>query len=76
MKRAAGKRAAKRTGAPRARRGEKRQAILNVVSQHLGGLTREILNLMGMKGTKSGEQSDPAEGVGVPRIALRSMRAT
>jgi Fe2+ or Zn2+ uptake regulation protein len=57
VKRASGKRAAKR-GAPRARRGAKRQAVLGVVQQHPDGLTRgEILNLMGVKGNKSGEQS-------------------
>jgi hypothetical protein len=49
---------AKRTAAPRARRGEKRQAVLGVVQQHPDGLTRgEILTLMGVKGNKSGEQS-------------------
>jgi hypothetical protein len=55
----AGKRApTKRTLAPRARRGEKRQAVLDVVQQHPDGLTRgEILTLMGVKGNKSGEQS-------------------
>jgi hypothetical protein len=57
-KRAAAKRAGKRTGGQRARRGEKRQAVLNVVQQHPDGLTRgEILELMGVKGDKSGEQS-------------------
>lgn len=40
------------------RRGEKRQAILDVLRQHPDGLTRgEILNLIGVKGHKSGEQS-------------------
>ena len=55
----AGKRIpAKRPAAPRARRGEKRQAILDVVRQHPDGLTRgEILNLLGAKGNKSAEQS-------------------
>jgi hypothetical protein len=55
----AGKRTpTKRTAAPRARRGERRQAVLGVVQQHPDGLTRgEILNLMGVKGDKSGEQS-------------------
>jgi hypothetical protein len=58
-KRALVKRApAKRTAAPRARRGEKRQAVLGVVQQHPDGVTRgEILTLMGVKGNKSGEQS-------------------
>jgi hypothetical protein len=55
----AGKRApTKRTAAPRARKGEKRQAVLGVVQQHPDGVTRgEILTLMGVKGNKSGEQS-------------------
>lgn len=55
----AGKRTpAKRSAAPRARRGEKRQAILEVVQQHPDGLSRgEILNLLGAKGSKSAEQS-------------------
>ena len=55
----AGKRTpTKRTTAPRARRGEKRQAILGVLQQHPDGATRgEILTLMGVKGDKSGEQS-------------------
>jgi hypothetical protein len=53
-KRAAGKRAT----APRARRGEKRRAVVDLIKQHPGGLSRgEILNLMGVKGDKSGEQS-------------------
>jgi hypothetical protein len=42
----------------RGRRGEKRQAILDLVKQHPEGLARgEILNLLGVKGDKSGEQS-------------------
>jgi hypothetical protein len=42
----------------RSRRGKKRQAILEIVSQHSDGLSRgEILNLIGVKGDKSGEQS-------------------
>jgi hypothetical protein len=55
----AGKRIpAERTAAPRARKGERRQAVLDVVQQRPDGLTRgEILNLMGVKGNKSGEQS-------------------
>ena len=49
------KRASRR---PRSRRGEKRQAILDLVNQHPHGLSRgEILNLIGVKGDKSGEQS-------------------
>jgi hypothetical protein len=56
--RAAKRAPAKRTAARRARRGEKRQAVLGVVQQHPDGLTRgEILNLMGLKGNKSGKQS-------------------
>jgi Fe2+ or Zn2+ uptake regulation protein len=40
------------------RRGEKRQAVLKIISQHPDGLSRgEILNLIGVKGDKSGEQS-------------------
>lgn len=55
----AGKRTpAKRSAAPRARRGEKRQAILELVQQHPDGLSRgEIISLMGVKGDKSSEQS-------------------
>ena len=42
----------------RTRRGEKRQAILDLVNQHPDGLSRgEILNLICVKGDKSGEQS-------------------
>jgi hypothetical protein len=42
----------------RGRWGEKRQAILDLVKQHPEGLARgEILNLLGVKGDKSGEQS-------------------
>jgi hypothetical protein len=42
----------------RSRRGEKRQAILELVNQHPDGLSRgDILNLVGVKGDKSGEQS-------------------
>jgi hypothetical protein len=49
---------AKRTAARRAPRGEKRAAVIEVVSKHPDGLSRgEILNLMGVKGDKSGEQS-------------------
>jgi hypothetical protein len=43
---------------PRKRRGAKRQAVLDLVKQHPDGLSRgEILNLIGVKGAKSGEQS-------------------
>lgn len=53
-KRGKGKRPAQR----KAPRGEKRAAVIEVVSQHPDGLSRgEILNLMGVKGDKSGEQS-------------------
>lgn len=42
----------------RARRGEKRQAVLGVIKKHPQGVSRgEILVLMGVKGNKSGEQS-------------------
>lgn len=52
--RAGGRQNGRRPG----RRGEKRQAILDVIRQHPAGLSRgEILNLMGVKGDKSGEQS-------------------
>jgi hypothetical protein len=59
----AGKAAAKRTfkgGGRRSpgRRGEKRQAVLELVQQHPAGLSRgEILTKMGAKGNKSAEQS-------------------
>lgn len=57
-KRTTAKRAGKRTGGRRGLRGEKRQAVLDVVLQHPDGLARgEILKLMGVKGNKSGEQS-------------------
>jgi O6-methylguanine-DNA--protein-cysteine methyltransferase len=39
---------------PRSRTGEKRQAVLEIVSQHPDGLSRgEILNLIGVKGEQS-----------------------
>jgi hypothetical protein len=42
----------------RAPRGAKRTAVIEVVSKHPDGLSRgEILNLMGVKGDKSSEQS-------------------
>jgi hypothetical protein len=48
----------KRPTARRAPRGAQRAAVLEVVSQHPDGLSRgEILNLIGVKGDKSGEQS-------------------
>ena len=62
--RAAAKRApAKRAGANGARRatgrrGEKRQAVLNLINQNPVGLSRgEILVQMGVKGNRSAEQS-------------------
>ncbi len=62
--RTAGKRApAKRAGANGARRatgrrGEKRQAVLNLIKQNPVGLSRgEILVQMGVKGNRSAEQS-------------------
>jgi hypothetical protein len=62
--RTAGKRAsAKRAGAnggrrPTGRRGEKRQAVLNLIKQNPVGLSRgEILVQMGVKGNRSAEQS-------------------
>lgn len=46
------------TRRPRARRGEKRQAVLGLIKQHPEGVSRgEILALMGVKGNKPGEQS-------------------
>ena len=49
---------AKRPVGRRSPRGAKRVAVLEVVSQHPDGLSRgEILNLIGAKGDKSGEQS-------------------
>jgi hypothetical protein len=59
----AGRTAAKRTfkgGGRRSpgRRGEKRQAVLDLVQQHPAGLSRgEILMQLGVKGNKSAEQS-------------------
>jgi hypothetical protein len=49
---------AKRSAARRAPRGEKLAAVLELVGQHPDGLSRgEILNVIGVKGDKSGEQS-------------------
>jgi hypothetical protein len=49
---------ARRTAARRSPRGAKRAAVLEIISQHPVGLSRgEILNLIGVKGDKSGEQS-------------------
>jgi hypothetical protein len=56
--RAPKRRKAKRPAQRRAPRGAKRTAVLELVGQHPDGLSRgEILNLMGVKGEKSGEQS-------------------
>lgn len=42
----------------KARRGEKRQAVFDVIKEHPEGLTRgEVLQLIGVNGDKSGEQS-------------------
>jgi hypothetical protein len=56
---ATGKRTSKGVGrrSP-GRRGEKRQAVLDLVQQHPAGLSRgEILSQLGVKGNKSAEQS-------------------
>ncbi len=43
---------------PQVRRGSKREALMQVIKDHPGGLTRgEILDRMGLKGDKSGEMS-------------------
>ncbi|HVC55761.1 MAG TPA: hypothetical protein VND95_07380 [Stellaceae bacterium] len=43
---------------PQARRGSKREAVMQVVKDNPSGLTRgEILDRMGLKGDKSGEMS-------------------
>ena len=45
-------------GARRGRRGSRRDAILQLVKENPGGLGRgEILQMMGLKGNKSGEMS-------------------
>ncbi|HEX3860655.1 MAG TPA: hypothetical protein VHY35_03085 [Stellaceae bacterium] len=47
-----------RTGGSRARRGSKREALLDLIKNNAAGLTRgEILERMGLKGDKSGEMS-------------------
>lgn len=49
---------AARRGQPRARRGSKREALMQVIAAHPAGLSRgEILERMGLKGDKSGEMS-------------------
>jgi hypothetical protein len=46
------------TAAPRARRGSKREALLQLIRENAAGLTRgEILERMGLKGDKAGEMS-------------------
>ncbi len=45
-------------GPQRARRGSKREQLLELINQHPGGLARkDILERMGLKGDKSGEMS-------------------
>lgn len=45
-------------GAPRGRRGSKREQLLVLINKHPDGLARkDILELMGLKGDKSGEMS-------------------
>ena len=45
-------------GPSRGRRGSKREALLQLIQQNAGGLSRrEILEKMGLKGDKSGEMS-------------------
>jgi hypothetical protein len=47
-----------RGGRPRARRGSKREQLLELIRQHPDGLARkDILEKMGLKGDKSGEMS-------------------
>lgn len=47
-----------RTGAPRARRGSKREQLLELIRQDPEGLARkDIIERMGLKGDKSGEMS-------------------
>ena len=53
-----GKTAPKEPRAPRGRRGEKREAIRDLVAQHPDGITRgELLTAMQAHGDKSAEQS-------------------
>jgi hypothetical protein len=57
-KRVAGKRGPGKTARRTGRRGEKRQAVLDLIRQNPVGLSRgEILVQMGVKGNKSAEQS-------------------
>ena len=57
-KQAAGARQARGGGRTRARRGSKREQLLELIRQHPGGLARkDILEKMGLKGDKSGEMS-------------------
>jgi len=45
-------------GPQRARRGSKREQLLELIKQHPGGLARkDILDRMGLKGDKAGEMS-------------------
>lgn len=53
-----GKRAAAKAKRAPGRRGEKRQAVLNLIQQNPDGLSRgDILAQMGVKGNRSAEQS-------------------
>ena len=53
-----GKTVPKEPGAKRGRRGEKREAIRDLIAQHSAGLTRaELLTAMQASGDKSAEQS-------------------
>ena len=53
-----GKTVSKEPGAPRGRRGEKREAIRDLIAQHPDGLTRgELLTAMNAHGDKATEQS-------------------
>ena len=57
-KQAAAGRQARGGGRPRARRGSKREQLLDLIRQHPDGLARkDILDKMGLKGDKSGEMS-------------------
>jgi DNA-binding transcriptional ArsR family regulator len=53
-----GKKAMTEPRAPRGRRGEKRQAILDLVAQHADGMTRhELIDAMNAHSDKAAEQS-------------------
>jgi hypothetical protein len=57
-KQTAGARQARGSGRARARRGSKREQLLQLIRQHPDGLARkDILEKMGLKGDKSGEMS-------------------